>query len=304
MSKAKNVYRFVEQVLDSVLSLGVAAMRLPHAFYTFPIIVQKPVIIFGNGPSANDGIEDIIPFRDRLLVACVNDFHKKSVFHQLKPDFYFICDPMYWIPETYHIYGEPLQAKLKNVNWPMDIFIPFSGYKRFSKVSSSNSYVSTYYFNTTIATGFTMLKHIFYKLGLGMPCPQNVIVAALFLLMKAGARNIYISGVEHLWHESISLSKDNKLYVAHKNGSYNSEKMVPFYKIEGGELFTVPEIFLAWATVHGSYHELQSWASHIGVRIENVTPNTFIDAFSRGTVVKMLEEVNRISHSELLKIKS
>lgn len=288
MSKAKQIFHFVEQVFDTVLSLGVAAVRFRQAFYQVPSVPPRPVFIFGNGPSSEAAIAALLPFRDQFLVGCVNDFYRREVFRRLKPDYYFISDPMYWLPETDSIYGAPLRAELQQIDWPMALFLPFEGRMAFQAPGTHASCVSVYPFNRTNSWGFTPVKRLFYRLGLGMPRPQNVLVAALFLMLKGGARRLYLSGAEHLWHQTLHLSETNVLHVIHASGGVGSDKMVPFYKIEGKEVFTVPEIFSAWAAVHESYHELNAWAGDLGARIENVTPNTFIDAFPRTTMERVL----------------
>ncbi len=288
MSRAKQIFHLVEQAFETALALGVATARFPQAFYRVPAVPPKPVIIFGNGPSSEAAITALLPFRDRFLVGCVNDFYRREAFRRLKPDFCFISDPMYWLPETDHIYGAPLRAELLRIDWPMALFLPFEGRKAFKAPGTHASCVSVFPFNRTNAWGFMPVKRLFYRLGLGMPRPQNVLVAALFLLLKGGARRLYLSGAEHLWHQTLHLSENNVLHVVHASGGTDSDKMVPFYKIEGKEVFTVPEIFAAWAAVHESYHELNVWAGDLGAKIENATPNTFIDAFPRTTMARVL----------------
>lgn len=288
MSKAKQIFHLVEQAFDTALSLGVATIRLPQALYRVPVVPPRPVFVFGNGPSSEAALAALLPFRDRFLVACVNDFYRRDVFRRIKPDFYFITDPMYWLPETDAIYGAPLREALQQVDWPMALFLPFEGRHAFRDPATHASGVSVYPFNRTNAWGFTPVKRLFYRLGLGMPRPQNVLVAALFLLLKGGARRLYLSGAEHTWHQSLHLTEDNVLHVVHASGGAGSDKMVPFYKVEGKEVFTVPEIFAAWAAVHESYHDLHAWAGDLGATIENVTPNSFIDAFRRTSVERAL----------------
>lgn len=288
MSKAKQVFRWVEQAFDTALSLGVATFRLPQALYRVPAVPDRPVFVFGNGPSSEAALAALLPFRNKFLVACVNDFYRRDVYRRVKPDFYFISDPMYWLPETDHLYGAPLREALSGTDWPMALFLPFEGRQAFLGPRPTASRVSVYPFNRTNAWGFTPVKRLFYRLGLGMPRPQNVLVAALFLLLKGGARRLYLSGAEHTWHQTLRLSEDNVLHVVHASGGTGSDQMVPFYKVEGKEVFTVPEIFTAWAQVHESYHDLNAWAGELGATIENVTPGSFIDAFPRAALESAL----------------
>jgi hypothetical protein len=288
MSKVKQLFYFVEQFFDTMLSLGIAAARFPQAFYRVPVVPLQPVFVFGNGPSSEAAVAALLPFRDQILVGCVNDFYRRDVFLQLKPDFYIISDPMYWLPETVDTYGVPLRAMLREVDWPMAFFMPFEGRKGFQGTGAHSASVTVYPYNRTNAWGFTPAKRLFYRLGLGMPRPQNVLVAALFLLLKGGARRVYLTGAEHTWHQTLHLAENNVLHVIHANGGDTAEKFVPFYKVEGKEVFTVPEIFAAWAAVHESYHDLNAWASDLGAKVENMTPNTFIDAFPRTSIERVL----------------
>ena len=50
----------------------------------------------GNGPSLSSDIPGIIKRRPEVRVCAVNYFANNELFVQLRPDFYFLADPIFW----------------------------------------------------------------------------------------------------------------------------------------------------------------------------------------------------------------
>jgi hypothetical protein len=199
---------------------------------------------------------------------------------------------MYWLPETHAKYGAPLvEALVQGVSWKMDFLVPNAGVPAMGTKLSQNRRIALYPYNRSNVSGVFPVRRLLYRLGLGMPRPQNVLVAAIFLLLKSGARRIYLCGAEHNWHQTIHLTGDNVLFADIPNPESPDAGGSPFYKVDGGEVFSVPEIFAAWAAVHRSYHDLSGWAEALGARVENITPVTFVDAFPRSSAGRLIDDL-------------
>lgn len=280
MKLQKKLFLLARDTGASAAFLAVSLARISHAFYRVPRMDGRPVVVMGNGPSSADSIRQLLKVRDKVSVVCVNDYYQSESFREVRPDAYVIADPHYWIPGTEEWHARPLIEGFSKITWPMDFFVPSEAARFIRQGLGTNKNLSLYPYNRMTAWGFPSVRHLGYRLGLGMPRPQNVLGAALFLALKGGARTVYMGGAEHLWHESLKLSDENKLYVSH-GSTADGPKLVPFYKVLGGELWTVPDLFEAWSLVHRSYHELEEWARSMGATIENFTPTTFIDAFPR-----------------------
>ena len=281
MKRQKRLFYLARDAGATGAFLAISLARISHAFRGVPNMEGRPVVVLGNGPSSEQSVRQLMKVRDWVTVVCVNDFYRSESFQELRPEFYVIADPHYWIRETQEWHALPLVAGFANVTWPMHFFMPTEAASFIEEGLSSNKNISLHAYNRMPAWGFTWARHLSYRLGLGMPRPQNVMVAALFLALKGGAKTIYLGGAEHLWHESIKLSDENMLFVSHGSTGEQGSPLVPFYKVLGGEIWTVPDIFEAWSAVHRSYHDIAKWAKALGATIENFTPTTFIDAFAR-----------------------
>ena len=122
-----------------------------------------------------------------------------------------------------------------------------------------------------------------------MPQAQNVLVAALFLGMRLGFKNIALLGADHSWHESLVLDENNQVCVRYGYFDNRTPKLAPF-TIDGstGNIFTMGKIFLAIGRMFESYQDIEMYSRHLGVKITNLSSMTCIDAFKRRNISEVL----------------
>jgi hypothetical protein len=245
-------------------------------------------VILGNGPSISDDLEKIMKFVEGKDVFCVNDFCKTKHFAEIKPKNYVLLEPTFWsktLPEKVRMLrDETYSSIIEKTKWQLNLYLPFEVEK--SKVLEdfpfqSNNNVKIVFFNRTSIPLNSLGATYFYKRGLGMPKPHNVLVATIFLAINCGFSPIFMFGADHSWHENLHVGDDNILYV--KQIRFHDTQFNPIYKSAeaSGEAFKVHEIFYVWSKVFAAYHQLNSYANQLNIKIVNASSKSYIDAFTR-----------------------
>jgi hypothetical protein len=270
----------------------VAAVRLSRP--RFPAPRTQRLLILGSGPSLNRslGTADVERIRD-LDLMCVNDFYKEESFAILRPPMLTIADPAYWDERCFDEYGGPLVAALRRVDWRLNLLLPERARGTRLYQSLREHHIDFTGFSTATVRGPDWLESALFEARLGMPRPQNVLVAAIALGIWAGYREIAVIGADHSWHQEIDVD-DTNVVMASARHSYSSQvRPKPFLKPAGvwkyrddqplarSDVFTMKEILLAWAAMHDSYERLARLASRRAIRIYNCSAISFIDAFDR-----------------------
>lgn len=280
---AKRLNTCLNKFAETIYSLmrviiGFTIISIPK-----PSIKRDNCFILGNGPSLKNNLEYVISNANSVDIFCVNFFANDRCFCQIKPNNYVLLDPLFWLdnlPEnTINKRKHLFEVLFISTNWDMNIFIPVQGRDVFKGYDNPN--IKIIYFNKTPVLGFRAFRNLCYKLNLGMPVPQNVLVAAIFLSIQLRYKKVYLFGADHSWHQELVVGNDNTLYVRQVHFNDNNVELVPFYKPGNKDTFKVHEIFNAWSRVFRSYLHLQRYAELMGTEIFNVTNKSFIDAFKR-----------------------
>lgn len=250
---------------------------------------RNKIIILGNGPSLKDDLEGVIMLsgREEIDVCAVNDFAFSDAFFDVRPNIYVLADPNYWVD---NVEGDlsARRARLLNifserVTWPMQVMLPIDARKNLLFSNVASGVVSYSFYNRTPLSGFKWLVFRFFDLGLGMPPPYNVLIAAITLTLLKGYKQVFILGADHSWHEELSVASGREVLVAQKH-FYDSEvEQKPVYK-NAGETFTIGDLFIRWGKVFKIYETLYLYAKHKDSRIYNLSRRTYIDAFPRSSI--------------------
>lgn len=257
-------------------------------------------LILGNGPSLHSQLDEIWKLRNESSVLSLNDLPFSNLFVELKPDYHVLVDPYYWflvngkIPERTERLFRSIREK---VTWPLNVLLP---YEMECLVKSeygllTNSQITVTYFNRTPVAGLKWFRFKMYDWQLGMPIAQNVLVAGIYLMLRAKYTEIAIFGADHSWHENIQVTKDNVLRVREPHFKYDrddssisdrEEYFDPVYKFSFDktgkqEIFKVHDIFAAWSRVFEAYWALRDYADYLGIKIINRSRKSYIDAFER-----------------------
>jgi len=94
--------------------------------------------------------------------------------------------------------------------------------------------------------------------------------------IRAGYDEIDIVGADHSWTRTLTVGDDNRVYSVQPH--YYDKDRQPDVAPFAGHIDDILESFMI---AFRSYHTVRRYADHIGVRITNATPGSFIDAFER-----------------------
>ncbi|MDE6121454.1 MAG: hypothetical protein K2F63_06660, partial [Muribaculaceae bacterium] len=135
-------------------------------------------------------------------------------------------------------------------------------------------------FNAVGVEGFQWLEHTFYKWGLGMPRPRNVLIPAIMIALGEGFREVLVFGADHSWMSTLSVTDRNEVVSVqphfYKDGEEEEARVRHEYR--GYRLDQIVESF---AIAFRAYHRIEAFARKCGARVVNATPGSFIDAFER-----------------------
>lgn len=254
--------------------------------------IGKDLCVLGNGPSLKDSLTNNIDFISSRTSICVNDFISSSYFELIKPSYYLLLDPAYWRQDSIPVYVQIRDAiftrLIDSVDWDLTVIIPTAGKNELDWVTvfSANDRIKVAFINVTPVSGFESVRHLMYKYQLGMPRPQNVLVAALYLGINIGYETIYLFGADHSWHEELFVNNDNVVCIKDKHFYDNNEvKAVPFPMYhDSPETPKLHVILDAFAKMFEGYHYIEAYAKYRKVCIYNASCKTFIDAFKRYSV--------------------
>lgn len=266
-------------------------------------------VVLGNGPSLSASLRHGFDFFKNKKIMCVNNFAETDYYTQIKPNFYVLADPIFW-EKKYEYYsnnynndekkirGEYFDA-LKNIRsglidsllektqWELNLFVPIhsKSSKVFENISIINSNIKVIYYSTIpINTRISCIRHFFYKINIGMPTPQNVLIPAIFLALKCKFKFIYLMGADHSWHQELVLDRNNILgtYDRHFYDETENKKIIPLmWDIESGKTTKVHEQFYALYLVFRSHLFLECYSKNLKAKIFNMSKVTWIDAYAR-----------------------
>ena len=238
---------------------------------------STPLIILGNGPSLRQNIDNDLELLQSSDTLAVNFAANSPEFAKLHPTYYVLADPHFFAnPDDPNV--SRLITNLGNVDWKLTLFVPVGAHIPSSLHESRN--ISIKRFNFLAAEGFPAFERFAFRHHLGMPRPRNVLIPSIMVGMWLGYTEIYIIGADHSWTRTLSVDDDNRVVSVQPH----------FYKEDDREISRIKKAYLS-LPLHSildsfriaflSYHRIQDYAVHTGVKIYNSTPGSFIDAFQR-----------------------
>lgn len=237
------------------------------------------IIILANGPSLEKTIElhsDILKATPTLAV---NFAAIASEFRNLKPRYYVLADPHFFSDAGDENLSR-LSEAFKTVDWDLTLFIPAGCEKAAAKLTGPNPHIELCRFNAVGIEGFNSLCHFAFRHGFAMPRPRNVLIPAIMLAIYIGFKEIILTGADHSWMQSLSVSDDNEVVSVQRHfyAESDSEQTRIRHEYKGYRLHQIVESF---AIAFKSYHDIMNYARAMDVSIYNASPGSFIDAFPR-----------------------
>lgn len=283
---ADSVLGWCSNLFGTALSLAKVAIQCRRPA-TYPKPMHNTCILLGNGPSLRADLEKYASTLRKHSLLCVNGFSLSNAYTDLKPAYYLMLDPAFWESRNSNI-ESIMQSITTKTNWTLHLYLPHAAKGTDNmKLLSTNPHIVIHYFNYIVYKGFSGLGNTLFRLGWAAPQCQNVLVAAIFIAVNAGHKNVVLLGADHSWHENIIVKDDNIVYTKEVHFYDNLEqcRFIPFPKdLNTSETRTMDDLFLAWSKVFKGYFMLKKYATSRGSEIFNASAKSYIDAFSRTTL--------------------
>ncbi len=245
----------------------------------------EEAVILANGPCLTKDLQLNFSFINARKKFCVNFFALSKEYEKIKPEYYVMAAPEFWLVKTSGYFKEQkenlIDSLTKNTNWEMLILIPFQAKdSEFVRRVSKNNFIKFLFYNNTPVEGLESISHLLFKLNLGMPRPHNVLIPSIFLALNLGFRKVTILGADHSWHEEIKIDESNTVTVNHEHFYDGNKVQMPMYKLEGEKYF-IHDVFRKLHFAFKGYFVLRTYAESIGAKILNASSKSYIDAFER-----------------------
>lgn len=280
------IMKRLQHISHHISSVGSAVMT----WFKVPIMSRRPsakgvrpsteeIVILGNGPSLTHTLNEQrqgLMSRYRLAV---NFAANAEQFSELMPQFYVLADPHFFATPTSDSNVERLWTNLAGVNWDMILYVPCK-HVQSARSRLRGNHIKVKGFNLTPGEGVPSLVYPLYRAGLAMPRPRNVLIPSIMLAMREGFRHIYIAGADHTWSRTLSVDDRNRVISVqpHFYADGKEEQSRVNNEYAGYRLHDIlKSLYIAFR----SYHQIREYADATGVRIVNITPGSFIDAFPR-----------------------
>ena len=290
---------FVTNSVKSLLSLLKILLMSSFQGFRIPKALKKTLkeecVILGNGPSLKEALEYKKVYSGRTKI-CVNYFARAKEYQQIKPEIYFMVSPEYFLTDAKTEYQDSRIETFKAINektdWPMLIAVPnLAKSKKRWKGYLTNPNLYVVYFNNTPIEGFQRFQSLIFSLKLGMPRPHNVLVACIWFAVNLQFKSVLLLGADHSWLNEISVTFNNEVLIGQKHfydqqvvdqkSNVNKPDPKPMYKGASNESRKLHEVIEKFFFSFRSYWDLKAFAKYRGVRIVNLTEDSFIDAFEK-----------------------
>ncbi len=272
--------RFCSRLTDSLASI-VKVILLSR-----PVKRRTPrrgeIVILGNGPALRETLDNSLNALTAIDRTAVNFAANAPEYRSLRPTGYILIDPHFFRTDGADGNVEKLWENLAATDWEMTLTVPVKMVAR-SRERLKDSKVNVRGINITPAEGFAPVRNFIYSRGLGMPRPRNVLIPAIMDAIADGYDTIYIAGADHSWTRTLAVDDQNRVVSIqphfYKDGEKELKRVSSEYR--GYHLHDIlRSLYIAFR----AYFDIAEYAQRKHVKIINITPGSFIDAFPRGSL--------------------
>lgn len=253
---------------------------------------KETIWILANGPSLKDNLEYF--HETSLVTGVVNYFANHDSYGRIRPSFYFLQAPEFWLDDLIESYIENRILLFNNIakktNWPLTLFIPIKSkkYQKNYQPLISHPFIELVYYNDTPVEGLPFVSYFMFRRQLGMPRPHNILIPSIMLSIQMGFKELYLLGVDHSWLPELSVDQQNNALLSQKH-FYDGDKVKSeTMKKMGKGQRRLHEILHKFYLTFKGYFTIKEFAEQNGIRIYNCTKNSFIDAFDKKDISSIL----------------
>lgn len=246
---------------------------------------DKPIVILGNGPSLNTTLAEQRAGLAECDLMAVNFAANAPVFAELKPQYYILADPFFFSGKEVDNLVR-LRTNLRQVDWPMTLLVPADMCKKAEALVGENANITLQTFNAIGVEGFAWFRNLAYGSRRGMPRPRNVLIPAIMCGLWLGYDSVYIAGADHSWMQTIYVDDNNHVVSVqpHFYSDSEQERARVYAEYEG---YRLHDIVYSFYVAFKAYHDIKAFADRRHVSIVNITPASYIDAFTRAPSISL-----------------
>lgn len=276
------------KIIDFIGKSGQSALSMVKIAFGFrrfskrkPLRPDDSVVILGNGPSLRQTIDEYGDILVNKNTMAVNFAANTSMFGTLKPNYYILADPHFFIHADSDVNVRMLWQNISNADWAINLFVPYKRLKEVRSILGNNANVIVNGFSMTPCEGFDWFCNAVYSLGIGTPRPRNVLIPALMTSLRLGFGEIFVAGADHSWTKTLDVDDNNRVVSVqphfYEDNEHEKKRIVTEY--HNYPLHTILQsLYIAFR----SYYTIREYANSLGAKVINITPGSFIDAFERG----------------------
>jgi hypothetical protein len=287
--KLQKITIFCRELFQTLFSI-LKIILISKWFVSFKkyYVEEKECVILGNGPCLVKDLEKNFDFIISRKKFVVNTLAFSKQYEELKPDYYVLTAPEFWLKNTIKFHIDQRTRLIKTIfektSWQMKLLVPFAAKNtELLNFLITNKNITPVFINLTPIEGNTYLINRLFKANLGTPRPHNVLIPTIFLAMNFRFKKIFIFGADHSWHEEIKVDESNKVTVNHEHFFENKEVRMPMYKLDG-QVYFIHDVFNKLQYAFKGYFILRNYAKYLNVKIYNASSKSYIDAFERISV--------------------
>ena len=276
MKTADKLSKIMADTDDSIKIIVKIALQSKRCVISFQNRdANRRLIILANGPSLRETMAEHTELLKENVTMAVNFAANTDMFKLIKPRFYVLADPHFFRSDEPNVIQ--LWENLNLADWSMTVYVP-AAYAKRARALAPSATIEAY--NAVGVEGWRWLCNAAYDSGLGMPRPRNVLIPAIMIAIQAGFKEIFLTGADHSWLQTLSVGDDNAVlsiqphfYADNKRELSRSAAEYRGYRLH--------DVLRGFTIAFESYHRIRQFADTKGVNIYNATPGSYIDAFQR-----------------------
>ena len=242
--------------------------------------------VLATGPSLNEYLSRLKSGEASGAFFVMNDFALSDAYMQIKPRYYIMVDPAYFMSEDAitdrdrDIITKVFGSINDNTTWEMELIIPSSFYGNNFKRHITNKMVRL------TPVNFCQLTQVddpwYYKMLSTNKAASfsNVLGAAIYVCVNLGYSEIRLYGADHSWTNDIRVNDQNQVCTVYRHFYEDEEELVP-WRTADNKIFEMHQVLQALASHFLTYKLLNKYARMKSCKIINCTPGSYIDAFER-----------------------
>ena len=254
--------------------------RLPYRIQSD----EKHLAVLANGPSLKLFLDEIKDGKDisQLDFSCMNYFGEHELFTVIKPKYYCLADPMFFIKDKRYDKVMHLFNVLNElVDWDMTLFIPSCFSKRsfllFSSLSNPHCRIKPIRY---IKYQGKYLKHWLYRNNFAMPNIPTVAILNLYTGINLGYKEIDLYGADMTFLDSMCVDENNRLCNKIKH-FYEEEPQLKPITFGGDNAVSVGFYLKDVCGMFYGHYDVADYSKYIGSHVVNYSEESLLDCYER-----------------------